>query len=263
MPLRRAPHQSGVHRVAAIALYRALLTQCTSVPLPSPCLDGIRNIVRNRFRATRYVTSHRHLHIYFDAGYEALDHLDAAAAGVSESAVYLDDLVERAPFWMKRSPSLAQQKEHGTRKLPPLTPIDLKALKQWTPNYLNRPLGVNVRRVPRLISANMIPILRVDKPQPPALSGYIANRITRRHVRTERWHRMEQELRVAQLEDRWDSLMANLPRSGIQSDRANRAEPAWSSAIVKAISREIEANQRERAKNALIASKMQLVVEAE
>jgi hypothetical protein len=341
MPLQRAPHHSGVHRVAAIALYRALLTQCAAIPLSSLRLDEIRNIIRNRFRAQRYTISRRHLHVYFDAGYEALDHLDAAKAGVHESTSYLDALVERAPFWMKRSPKIVQKEEHGKPKHRPLTPIDLRALQRWTPSQIYEQVYVGAipadaqlqdfyskrtlqgkkaarvrviepkeqevappsfdavfgrllppnrlkgkRRVPQLMSANTIPILRMDKPQPPALSGYITHRVKIRHARTERMQRLQQEKVLSVAEDRWDSLMAGLPQSEHHlktgrlarstgddmehtSDSApssisrNNDEPSWTSTIVETFQSEERSVKRERAKNSLIGMKMNLVFEAE
>jgi hypothetical protein len=316
MPLRRAPHQSGVHRIAAIALYRALLTQCAAIPLAQPRLDEIRNIIRNRFRAQRHTVSSRHLHVYFDAGYEALDHLDAARAGIHESTAYIDALVETAPFWMKRSLKTGRKEEHGKPRNRPLRPIDLSALAQWEPipiyrptdtediqpdaqlqdffserllqegnaanlriaelngheaatpchdTVFNRPLRPDrlkgKRRVPKLVSANLIPTLRMGKPQPPALSGYIAHRIASRQARVERSQRLQQEKDLGLSEDRWDSLMAELSRSD-NNARTGR-EPSWSSAVSDSLHAEAAASQRERAKSILIGQKMNLVIEAE
>lgn len=147
-PVARAPHKSSVHRLAAIALYRALLSQITAaapnlpaLPTTSPpsqhpayCPPSqrttkqstddtafcLRNIVRNRFRTTRHLTSERQLAVYFAAGYEALDHLDsivaeAAARSTSvatpcASATYLANLAATAPASMHRAESLTQQR---------------------------------------------------------------------------------------------------------------------------------------------------------
>ncbi|KAF7185440.1 hypothetical protein HII31_13213 [Pseudocercospora fuligena] len=104
MPTFVVPHRSGAHRVAAIALYRALLTQCKRTPLPAVHGEELYNLVKNRFRGFRHDTSHRHLKVAFEAGYEAVDYLDAAINGEVKAKDYILALLKRAPRNAKIDP---------------------------------------------------------------------------------------------------------------------------------------------------------------
>ncbi|GAB7338626.1 hypothetical protein MBLNU457_5360t2 [Dothideomycetes sp. NU457] len=64
------------------------------------------------------------------------------------------------------------------------------------------------RRIPYLVSANKIPMIRFRKPQPPALSAYISNRNRTRQKRTNRLHACEDAVAVAEREDEWDFILA-------------------------------------------------------
>ncbi|EME87575.1 uncharacterized protein MYCFIDRAFT_191970 [Pseudocercospora fijiensis CIRAD86] len=104
MPTFVVPHRSGAHRVAAIALYRALLTQCKRTSLPAVHGEELHNLIKNRFRGFRYDTSHRHQKVAFEAGYEAVDYLDAAVNGEVGAKEYILALLKRAPRNAKIDP---------------------------------------------------------------------------------------------------------------------------------------------------------------
>ncbi|KXS98056.1 hypothetical protein AC578_8772 [Pseudocercospora eumusae] len=104
MPTFVVPHRSGAHRVAAIALYRSLLTQCKRIPLPAVHGEELYNLVKNRFRTFRHNTSHRQLKVAFEAGYAAVDYLDAAITGDAKAKDYMLALLKRAPRNAKIDP---------------------------------------------------------------------------------------------------------------------------------------------------------------
>jgi hypothetical protein len=91
MPRFLTPKKSTEHRVAgasplhthpfhaltlspAIALYRALLSGCTSAALPDDDRTALRNAIRNKFRQNRKLQSAYQLGLSFKLGYEVPYH---------------------------------------------------------------------------------------------------------------------------------------------------------------------------------------------
>lgn len=270
MPRFLVPHKSGLHRIASIALYRALLSQCKNLKLPAPRCDEIQNIIRNRFREQRHVTSHRQLHVSFTAGYEAIDHLDAAVAGNQQSHDYILDLASRAPAKAKlpppKRPSTAERaKEARKRKWQERQALAPNPIKlEDRPLPLER-LSGKTRRVPVLFSANLIPVLRLKKPQPHSLSMYIRGRIEQRQRRLDRRDALTATLALAKREDQWDRVLRDVggvregggswtqvPRDGLREvaeafERERRKNQAWAEKLQGVVDREREAWERERA----------------
>ena len=173
MPSFLIPRHVTAHRLAATALYRSLLHQCRRLaPIHG---DELQNIVRNRFKQTQHVHSYRRLRLAFQAGYEAIDYLDAAVAGDEESARYLRELVGRAPGKVRKAaePRPRQQRVTSTTNAPGQGALERELASR--PRPLEELSGK--RKVPVLYSANKITILRFTKPQPNSLSSYIENRI--------------------------------------------------------------------------------------
>lgn len=269
MPKFLVPHKSGAHRIAGIALFRALLVQCQRVPLSgSPAANAeLQNVVRNRFKQARHITSYRQLRTSFDAGYEAIDHLDAAVAGSADAKDIISALLAKASRSAKRPPrpphnkaidkKLKRQKELAER--PPRM------------NMFDRPLPLEQlsgeRKVPVLFTANHIPILRFTKPQPSSLSGYITNRIVQRQKRHDRKHALEEALVLAEDEDRWDSIVHQF--SGVDGRKPENwkgspvRESLWRDAVIEALGVVKAALEREKELNRIMAEKMQGVVDRE
>jgi len=264
MPRHLLPRNSGAHRIAAIALYCALLTQCRALSaVQQRQRDELQNIVRNRFKQARYEQSVKRLRIHFEAGYEAIDHLDAAVAGDEGSRGYIVELLDRAPERVKQAPPVVlpkklqrgvekRQKREDREKGQPMQKLSL----------FDRPLPLEKlsgrRHVPVLFSAQKIPVLRLTKPQPENLSGYLAHRQRVRQKRHDTRHRLDDELEIARSEDRWDSLVAaELP----EGERT--VEPAWSAAVSLAKKELGEKLEQEKRKNREMGVKMQGVVDRE
>lgn len=269
MPKFLVPHKSGAHRIAAIALYRALLTQSQRVSIPqSPAANTeLQNVVRNRFKQARHVTSYRQLKTSFEAGYEAVDHLDSAVAGSEEAKELIVDLLAKAPEGVKRPPRISQKVD---KKL-----LRRRELAARPPriNMFDRPLPLEQlsgeRKVPVLFTANHIPVLRFTKPQPTSLSGYITNRIVQRQKRHDRRQMLEEALKLAGEEDRWDSIVQQF--SGIDGRKSSsggwRVQPAkeglWRDVVVEALDAVLAKLEREKELNRIMAVKMQGVVDRE
>lgn len=269
MPKFLVPHKSGAHRIAAIALFRALLIQCQRVPLPaSPTANSeLQNVVRNRFKQTLHVTSYRQLKATFEAGYEAVDHLDAAVAGSGTAKELIADLLAKAPLSAKRPPRTPYNPAKEKKLL------RRKELAERPPgiSMFDRPLPLEQlsgeRKVPVLFTANQIPVLRFTKPQPSSLSGYITNRIQQRQKRHDLKHALEESLLVAQEEDKWDSILKQY--TGVDGRHSKDwagcdvKEGLWRSAIVEALAVVMGKLEREKELNRVMATKMQEVVDRE
>ncbi|KAK5115997.1 hypothetical protein LTR62_000453 [Meristemomyces frigidus] len=255
------PRNSTPHRVAAIALYRALLSQCRVIPTAVQQRNELQNIVRNRFRQASHEQSKRRLILLFEAGYEAIDHLDAAVAGEEESRSYILDLLAKAPNKVKQSPPPAKPKAQPVQRL---------ERPAGSPSLLDRPLPLEQlsgrRHVPVLFNAHGIPILRLKKPQPESLSGYINHRIQKKQKRHDTRHRLETELEFARAEDTWDHLIAShipLGRSSRTSSEGGGKEDTWSYAPAMARREINDKLQDERNRNQAMGVKMQAVVDRE
>lgn len=273
MPNFLLPRKSTAHRVAGIALYRALLSQCGAVPLADEQRNALKNIVRNRFKQSLLIHSIRRLKLNFEAGYEAIDYLDAAVSGNETSRDYVVSLLERVPAKLKDSPAERSRSERNKK--------DGKAFPLAARNaWMERPLPFEKlsgkRHVPVLVSANHTPFLRFKKPQPGAISRMIMSRLQKRQKSHDlRRYKLEDGLRLSDWEDQWDNLVSRLPRSapGMGLDVAMRREvkglprkqkePRWSEEVLHAINEVQGSINREREKNRAMAAKMQEIVDRE
>lgn len=276
MPRFQSPHKTHSHRVAAIALYRALISQCKRVELPGDGSSELLSLVRYRFRDFRRMTSTRQLKVIFEAGYEAVDHLDAAVAGEEDARELILGMVNRAPRAVKATPV-------NRTKLVTTTPVkatpvnDRLAIRTYvsklfrtcvsnTDSVLDRPRphselgGSRIRRVPTLAVANNIPFLRFKKPLPQSLSAYINSRLVQRQNRHDRRQSLGRDLGIAMSEDKWDALV----RQHAEIDGGHDArEPQWQEETQNALAVVHEALESERRKNKAMAERMFDIVDRE
>lgn len=270
MPDFRIPRRSGAHRIAAIALYRALLSQCRAITLSERQQDEAQNIIRNRFKQAQHLHSTRRLKIAFEAGYEAIDHLDSAVAGDAGSKTYLASLLERAPGRVKQPPKIRRPLREVKRS--EKESQDFKKQDRPRISLFDRPLPLDKlsgkRHVPVLVTANRFPMLRLKKPQPQSLSLYIHKRILQR----QKWHntrmKLESEGPLAEYEDQWDEITStySVESNGISEAMAGNSgntEPRWASTVEDALSEVQGKIIREKEKNRAMAEKMQGVIDRE
>ncbi|OWY48489.1 DNA repair protein [Alternaria alternata] len=255
MPRFLQPKKSTQHRVAAIALYRALLSRCSSAPLPDDDRVSLRNAIRNKFRRNRKIQSPYQLGLSFKAGYQTLDHLDASATGDATSTSILTRLVSQLPCALTRILPIKPRRE---------TPPD--PLKERLARLPPEKAVLNVRpyaqtsgprHVPILASANSIPFLRLTKPQPPALSQVLHQRLERKTelfdtmVLLDNWW-----LPICQQEDKWDVLMNEQLKKREDTVR-------WTDAVRLSQSENREAYEKDLKKDRQITRKMQRIVDME
>ncbi|CBX92419.1 hypothetical protein IAQ61_006187 [Plenodomus lingam] len=254
MPRFLQPKKSTQHRVAAFALYRALLSRCSSTPLADDDRTSLRNAIRNKFRKNRKIESPYQLGLSFKAGYEALDHLDASATGVAASLAFLQRMISRIPPRLKRT---FQPRPRNRTPDPPKERLASLPPERAVLNVRPYAKTSGPRHVPILASANGVPFLRLTKPQPPALSRVIRQRLQRRNdlfdskVLLANWW-----LPLSQQEDRWDIMMnAQLGEVG--------DETGWTEAVQMAIQQNVVAHHKELVKDAEMTKKMQRIVDLE
>jgi hypothetical protein len=272
MPPFLVPRHVSAHRTSAIALYRALLQQTRAVPLPSQSQQELQNIVRNRCKQAIHLHSYQRLKLAFQAGYEAIDHLDAAIAGNEESTRFIAGLLARAPAGVKADPPvglLLKNKTRGSKSEGTIASTSLAQALRPKPSteLLSRPLPLaqlsGKRHVPVLFNANHIPILRIKKPQPENLSGFIKHRIKQRQRRHDRRHWLVEQIEFAQYEDLWDDIVERETGLGDRYRSGEQDEPTWAEEFEISKAEVDKAIWEEGRKNAEMAARMQGVVDRE
>ncbi|GAB7325322.1 hypothetical protein MBLNU13_g09369t1 [Cladosporium sp. NU13] len=270
MPSFLVPRNVSAHRISAIALYRALLHQSRAVPLPAQSQKELQNVVRNRCKQSIHLHSYQRLKLAFQAGYEALDHLDAAVAGDEKSTSYIAELLAKAPAKVKADPPASllpksKKKEKKETDISTATTSSSPAAKPSTTELFSRPHPLSQlsgkRHVPVLFSANSIPILRIKKPQPESLSGFIRHRIEQRQRRHDRKHWLTEQIQFAQYEDLWDEIVER--EVGVREDGGGREEPTWAEEFEVAKNEVDWLIRLEGKKNVAMAAKMQGIVDRE
>lgn len=268
MPTFLPPHKSGVHRIAAIALFRALLQQCKALQntLPTPTTSQLQNLIRHRFKSQRHVTSSRQLKLGFAAGYEAIDHLDAAVAGDQSRTQVLLDLLSRAPESVKRAPkNETWERWQRQEKRKAAVREDFARRAAAKEKFFQRPvplerLSGGVRRIPVLVNANHVPVLRIKKPQPLALSKYLNSRVKQRQRRHDRRWELEELAALGRAEDRWDALVFG--EYGIKEGGGRRGG-RWEAFAIEGLKEIQGALMREKERNRDMAVRMQGLVDRE
>ncbi|KAF2995887.1 hypothetical protein E8E13_004512 [Curvularia kusanoi] len=254
------PKKSTENRVAAIALYRALLSGCSSAALPDDDRTSLQNAIRNKFRQNRKIQSPYQLGLSFKLGYETVDKLDAATTANTASTNILSHIISTLPRGLTRAPP-------QPRPLPPPPPTYPSGRHPLAPLPPNRAVlkvrphatVSGQRKVPVLASANGVPFLRLTKPQPAALSRVLHQKLARRQ---ENFHR-QVELRnywlpLAKQEDEWDALItAQLP------ERVDGSEGKWVDEVLVADKDNSMAYELEMRKDKMMVGAMMEIVDRE
>ncbi|PGH16243.1 hypothetical protein AJ80_05266 [Polytolypa hystricis UAMH7299] len=214
--------KSGVHRVACLSLYRALLSQCSRLQLAGlDRNDVFQNFVRTRFRKHKNLQSPSQILNSLGAGYEALDLFHSCSEGNTESLTRLRALVQQTLELTKgvneRRTAQASVHRPEDRSIPALKrraearaknrPENLRP-RPGTESVLLRPRPrvSGIRHVPRMGCARGLAFLMIKKPQPMNLSRSLRGKLNTRWNQILRRDRLEYELTIAKLEDRWDEF---------------------------------------------------------
>ncbi|KAJ5380264.1 uncharacterized protein N7496_002692 [Penicillium cataractarum] len=277
------PSRSGVHRFACLALYRALLRQCSpSAAGDAPWRDETKCLVQQRFRRYKRLQSPSQIANALKAGYEAVDLLDRTSKGSQPDSHKLTAILSQAKSF-KEQYAAEQRRVAELIRPKPVSPRQARKeetirFEQETsrkhpdaPSILDRPrLNLNgKRKVPVLVNARGIPFLRIKKPQPRNLSGVIRSKLEKRWNRIVIRDRLHVDLLFAKDEDAWDHLtraaerptwseevklaLDNVYDKIRETDRQNRelAESMWNIVLEERKLAEKEDEQRQLNQSAL------------
>ncbi|KAJ5183618.1 hypothetical protein N7492_001234 [Penicillium capsulatum] len=213
------PKNSGIHRFACLALYRALLRQCSASALAAPWRNETKSLVQNRFRRYQGLESPSQVSNALKAGYKTLDLLDSAMKGNKSDASRVNGILAQARMAQKDRMA-AQREMNKTKPVKVLSPKQARkkenvrlaeATRRRHPNtasVLARPYPEvsGKRGVPVLVNARGVPFLRIKKPQPSNLGGVLRAKLEKRWKCIEARDRLYTDHLFAKDEDEWDGL---------------------------------------------------------
>lgn len=212
MPKQFHPRKRGAHRIACIALYRALLSKCSLIDVPPSLHRGrihpIKWIVRRQFRRNVHVESAPLVVAALKVGYEADELLHTANTGDKAAHSKILELLRG----VQAQGDAARAQNAIIRPLPPPPKIRPRSGPYpGAPRLIDqrpRPKSqiTNVRHVPKLASANSFPFLRIKKPQPAFLSRVLKDKIVQRQKRFDAVDKLDDLATMAKAEEHWDAL---------------------------------------------------------
>ncbi|KAK4196876.1 hypothetical protein QBC40DRAFT_233495 [Triangularia verruculosa] len=244
MPLFFQPARSSRHRIACLALYKALLRTASLAPLPShtddpslyippakatkPIQPPLRAIIHNAFKRNSHDVSPRLITSALKNGYKCLTLLSAAAdptsSEYSQIVEFLRDNKKRVVSLRERKERLLDLKPTNT-PIPGTIPVLVKVSKEnEPPKYIPNParplprpieqIPNGIRKPPRLDSALNIPFLRMQKPQSRVIERIVRikgrTRAANTIALTELQREDDERRLMAELEDEWDGYLHNL-----------------------------------------------------
>ncbi|KAG5656575.1 hypothetical protein KAF25_000162 [Fusarium avenaceum] len=245
--------RSSRHRVAVLALYRALLRTGSNVPLPKDLHpDGKRHpiakLLKKRFAKNAPLTSLRLIYDSMAAGYKFLALLTKGQHETSpehsEILRHIKKRNETADLSRAKSPSFKRPPRSKQRHNPPLltnvSAPDEPSRYEPTVRPLPKSAFAGERKVPVPgHTAELLSFLRMKKPEPRVFSRALGRKT--KIYRRDMIARMEAEtegMSLGQAEDRWDTLMENLLKAEGVTDRVSNdgilASYRFSAALSKA-----------------------------
>jgi len=224
-----------------------LLSQNKASTLPQDAKESLRTLIRRRFERNAVVADNRRLAVLFQHGYEVLDHLEQSLSPKDEqdttSLSWLMTYLDRHDNKALISQSTIDDRKSKNAKKYNAFPDPGRALfARPLPFNLLRPrLSQDedaqvettrvkpVRTIPRLASANRIPFLYLNKPQPHSLSIYFNNRIKLKQRRHDASNTQQELSTLGSWEDHWDEILHS--QHGIRTEHDHQStHSSWSKA---------------------------------
>lgn len=216
------PAHNSRHRLAALALYRALLKSASRLSLPKDLQtqnlrSPIHHVIRKRFVSDRSLTSLRLVYASLTTGYKFLALF--LTAQNTESPEY-SQIINR----LRSRP--ARRTLPKTKTTPPPKPTQKPFLVNIsdddTPRYApTYSLASRTRPLHLCSTADGQPFIRLKKPQPYGLSKMVGRRGRLFQKKILRVVQIDEEIKPeAMLEDQWDNLVAAQMRTeGVAMDK--------------------------------------------
>ncbi|KAF7879066.1 hypothetical protein EAF04_000266 [Stromatinia cepivora] len=227
MPTQFIPSKSGPHRIACIALYRALLEQCLRVPIPAELqpkgpIHPLKHLVRKQFRRNVWEHSPKIVVAALKTGYEAEKLIRTAGDGDSDSRNQIYELL-RYRRAVATTSALVPRPPKPKIRYPEAIP-GVPKLLEARPLPLEKLSGL--RHVPKFAKAMVSNFLRIQKPQSPYLSRVLRDKIETRQKRTDSRDRIEYLEEIAIAENTWEDIIEDqLENEGLSVDEWNKKQP--------------------------------------
>ncbi|KAF5658192.1 hypothetical protein FHETE_10020 [Fusarium heterosporum] len=229
------------HRLAALALYRALLRAGSSVPLPKDLDSGGRRhpivrLLKKRFAKNSPLTSLRLIYDSMAAGYkDSPEH--------SEILRHLQERNETAELSRARAPSFKKPPRSKQRRNPPLLTKVSSPEEPLRYETTIRPLPKNAfvgeRKAPVPgHTAEHLAFVRMKKPEPRVFSRALGRKT--QIFRRDMLAMIDAETKImssARAEDGWDTMMNEMLREEGITDRISQDGPLGSYRFSAALSR--------------------------
>ncbi|KAK1702573.1 hypothetical protein BDP67DRAFT_625098 [Colletotrichum lupini] len=220
MPSHFVPAQNSRHRIAAIALYRALVREARAVPLPNDVLrKGVENplprLVKKGFKRNQTEASYRLVLAALSKGYKFLNLFKGAQTPSSkehsEILTYLGEKSLRDARSEAGKPTPPPPKiEPPKPKWPPLlkriSPLDEPPVYISERHPVPRGDLSGIRHVPNVaVTAHGVVFLRQGKPQHRSVCDYVQKKNKYKIKNMEHLlGSMRDEQQFAKEEDQWD-----------------------------------------------------------
>lgn len=199
--------------------------------------DGLRSLIRHRFKTDRLLQSSSRIANGLHAGHEILGILCAAAQGETKSIDRLSALLE-STLKLSESTEAYSNILHSAR-----TPTSLRAAPEAkevnssgeNPSQssrtksrpvLERPLPLSEirsgkRRVPEFVDLQGIPFLRYSKPQSSSLGRVLRQKVAWQTKKWDQRNKLTEEIMpLGEVEDGWDTLVAmQKKQEGVPEER--------------------------------------------
>ncbi|KIX95206.1 uncharacterized protein Z520_09122 [Fonsecaea multimorphosa CBS 102226] len=227
MPRLLAPHKSGLHRLACFSLYKALLRESTRVgaAIDNPAVARtLQSLIRFRFDRDRKLLSPSQVANGLEAGHGALSLLRACARKSSDALNRLSQTLEHVALQAESTAKYRAELASRWKPPPPSRRPHLENLRRVAnkanhistpdnPRIFQHPRPISevksgVRKVPNLILAQGIPLLKYPGPTPVLLNRVLTSKI-KWGVRKWAQHLdIGEKIQLGEWEDEWDSILA-------------------------------------------------------
>lgn len=206
------PSKSSRHRIAALALYRALVRNGSKIEIAEDVPRGgprhpVAHIIRRRFESHRNYTSLRLVYSAMASGYQFLTlFAKAQVEGSKEHGEVMEHLRNRRISPPRPKEEAAVEKPVKSPMITRITPDHVPAKYKPTYTPYHDPAK---RRVPTMgAAAEGVPYLRFTKPQRPIVNKIIRRRRNLVIELVEKVKDLEEYTAAeAALEDKWEDLV--------------------------------------------------------
>jgi hypothetical protein len=241
MPHKNVPHKLSLHRPSCLSLYRALLRESTRASRATNnevSCEPLRSLISTRFHSDKKILSYRQAATGLSIGYGYLKLLQDCSSGsttarervsktLAEVTTHRNALYTyRKALASKWKPPPEERIKHIRNVRGIANPDNHKSTPAERRIFQHpRPLSEiksGVRKVPNLILAQGIPLLKYPGPTPVLLNRILKEKINWNLLKWEQHKDLEYKIEIGEAEDQWDLLLAG--HEGIVSDERDSTE---------------------------------------